>query len=158
MRVDKKLFVTGVAIAALVLFGFQVRRFFLQEDDAAVVRDFFVDEQTYVFETHGTSEIPPLHHAPGASDVVIAKCFSVDNQRVIGWLERYTPEMKAKLEAAWNHGDVTLDLLMSSRSAVEVRRPVAGSAWVAIGSEAGNAMVQVPLSVRGIPGVPAQPE
>lgn len=147
------------ALAASVVLAVQIARFFHQEDDAKVVRDFFVDDASLAFETHGTAETPPLAGTRPGSTIVIAKCFNVDGQQVIAWLERYKPAMKARLDEAWATHTVTLGLLMSSRAQLEVRLPAAGSPWLEASSPEGKAIVlNLPKGRDGIPGMPMQPE
>lgn len=146
--------IAGLTVLSVFLLGFQLHRFFAVEDDAAIVRDFYVDEDTLVFERHSTADIPPLKGKGGRDTVVIARCFfDSDDKLVIGWLARYPAETKKQLEDAWKSGALSADLAMSSVFQQEVRRPEEGSPWVPL-SNKDSAAICIPPAHATKPAFP----
>lgn len=151
----KPLLAGVAAVAAVIVLGWQISRQFASPDPGAVVRDFFVDEDSLAFETHTTREIPPLAGAHGP--VVIARCFAGEDGRVIGWLERYPPAVKAEVEAAITSPQPDPWVLVKAASQREVRRPTPGSTWVAMGSPEGRAICVPPKRADGSSASPVMP-
>lgn len=128
-----------------------------REDSMHVVRDYFVDEETFAFERHVTGDFPPLAGRQGHA-VVIAKCFKGDDGLIIGWLMRYPVEMKQRLDAARTGGDLGPGLLIAASLAAEVRRPEPGAEWVGRSSPSGLRICIGPKLKDGRDAIPAQPK
>lgn len=153
----KQLAAGVAAVAAIAVLGWQIRVQTASPDPGAVVRDFFVDEETLAFERHTVREVPPLAGRDGKPSVVIARCFSGDQGRIIGWLERYPPEVKATMEELMAAESPDPWALVKASAAKEVRRPEAGSPWVAGASPEGKAICVPPRRGDGSSASPTMP-
>lgn len=145
------LVVVGVGCLAWLAYGL-----LHTEDDMRIVRNHFVDADTLLFERHTTGEFPPLPGSDG-HEVVIARCFQVEDRLTIGWLERYPVAVKQQLDAARDAGTLGPDLLVGSALKIEARRVEPNASWVTRSSAEGAAICVAPKLKDGSDAIPAQP-
>jgi hypothetical protein len=145
-----------IACSSLACLVMEIYHFTREESDLAVVRDFFVNERDLSFETHPTRDVPPLAAADGTESIVIARCFQGDEGVLVGWLERYTTEGKAAMEALSTEDRSKPDQVIAASLQKEVRLPTSG-VWVPIASPAGQAICIPPKRSDGSSATPAMP-
>jgi hypothetical protein len=141
---------TAAAIAAIVValgaVGYTLRSSVQGPPTASVKAFYTTDEGQTIFIADMNQAIPPFeHNGKPACRVWMYTCDG-GKTRFPGYLERFTPEAKKRMEAA-RQGKATGASPMPGD--VEVKKPGAGHAWVSRANTAEAAKVTAVTDPRG---------
>jgi hypothetical protein len=111
--------------------------------DPATTKLFFIDEDTGDVEIHSAQDCPPLPGKAGKSTVVRAHYYttSTDDARVLVYLERCTPEVKAAQDALGPHDPITPDMIETRNQGTQVRLPQGNTPWYSVQTPQGQELV-----------------
>lgn len=137
---EKKKLSTAAAASFLILAGLVLAYTYWPEKKASLSQGYFTDDDGQSWFAADTTNLAPFDH--NGKTAVMAEIFTCDNgsKKFCGYLEKYTPEGRAKMEAAFadakSHGQPLQSVaLFRDRafmaSAFLVKKPGAGNPWIA---------------------------
>jgi hypothetical protein len=139
LREKKKLSLVAAAVF-LLLAGAGLAYQYWPEKKANLSQAYFSDDDGQSWFIDDTTKLAPFDH--NGKTALMAEIFTYDNgsKKFCGYLEKYTPEAKAKLEAAMAdaraHGQSpsSIELFHDHNfmnSACVLKKPGAGNPWIA---------------------------
>lgn len=104
---------------------------------------FYFDEENGNIEIRSATELPPLAGRSGNPTLVRAHFFttSTDSAKKLMYVERYTPEGKAALEATGTGQPLSNAGMEALRSGPQVRAPEPNSPWYFQNTPEGQAII-----------------
>ena len=139
----------GAVVLLLVALAILLNEFGLFGSGGATnMKSYYFDVKTgKVFTGDASDPYPPIAAPSGPNNGVLAYMFSCSDcstSHFLGYLEKYTPAAKKKLESLKPNEDGTY--WMVNGRVVRLAKP--GSKWIQASSEAGNKLTQVQINAH----------
>lgn len=149
---EKKTLRLVVAIVFLVAAGAVLAYTYWPARRASLAQAFFSDDDGQTWFAADTTNVAPFDH--NGKTAVMAEIFTYNNgsKKFCGYLEKYTPEAKAKLQAAFSQAKAngqpagSIGLFHNPsfmQSAVLLKKPGAGNPWITYSDPRANEIINV---------------